>query len=203
MEPKRLPLNDKPFRKIIQGDYLYADKTKYIHKMITEYDCCFLSRPRRFGKTLLLDTLDELFQGNRELFEGLWIGTPKKYEFERHPVLRFNMAFTEIKTGQDLVDRIKRELTKAAKCEDVTISPHSFDEMMNDLLESLCKKYKAGAVVLIDEYDAPVARHISKPGLAADNCDVLHDFYTSLKNNIRFIRFAFVTGITRFALTAL
>ncbi|MDR1040783.1 MAG: AAA family ATPase, partial [Deltaproteobacteria bacterium] len=196
MEPKKLPLNDKPFRKIIQGNYLYADKTKYIHKMITEYDCCFLSRPRRFGKTLLLDTLDELFQGNSELFEGLWIGTPKKYEFKSHPVLRINMAYAKISTKEDLENKIERDLRRTAEKEDVKIIGTSYDDMLEELLEGVVKKYGIGAVVLIDEYDAPVARHISNQRLAEDNCDVLHDFYTSLKKNIRFIRFAFVTGIT-------
>ncbi|MDR1040055.1 MAG: AAA family ATPase, partial [Deltaproteobacteria bacterium] len=203
MEPKKLSLNDKPFRKIIQGNYLYADKTKYIHKMITEYDCCFLSRPRRFGKTLLLDTLDELFQGNSELFEGLWIGAPNEYDFERHPVLRFNMAYAKISTKKDLEDYIEYDLRDAAKIEGVEITSNSYDTMLRELLRGVNEKYKVGAVVLIDEYDAPVAWNISNRTLASDNCDVLHGFYTSLKKNINYIRFAFVTGITRFALTAL
>ncbi|MDR1038902.1 MAG: AAA family ATPase, partial [Deltaproteobacteria bacterium] len=172
MEPKSLPLNDVPFREIVEEDYLYADKTKYIHKMITENKCCFLSRPRRFGKTLLLDTLDELFQGNRELFEGLWIGTPNKYEFKRHPVLRFNMAYSKISSKKDLEDNIEDDLRDAAKIEGVEITSNSYGRMLGELLKGFKDKYGVSTVVLIDEYDAPVARHISNQRLAADNCDV-------------------------------
>ncbi|MDR1039015.1 MAG: AAA family ATPase, partial [Deltaproteobacteria bacterium] len=202
-DPQSLPLTDEPFRKIIRGNYLYSDKTEYIHNMINSYTCCFLSRPRRFGKTLLLDTVDELFRGDRELFEGLWIDTDSSYEFARHPVLRFNMAYPEISTRKDLKYRIERDLRRAAETEDVKIIGPSYDEMLEELLEGLFKKYKVGAVVLIDEYDAPVAGHISDRKLAEDCSNVLHGFYTSLKKNIRFIRFALVTGITRFAMTAL
>ncbi|MDR1315200.1 MAG: AAA family ATPase, partial [Deltaproteobacteria bacterium] len=74
MEQKPLLIGSPSFKKIIQRNQLYADKTEYIHKMLNAFDCCFLSRPRRFGKTLLLDTISELFQGDRELFRDLWIG---------------------------------------------------------------------------------------------------------------------------------
>ncbi|MDR1039957.1 MAG: ATP-binding protein [Deltaproteobacteria bacterium] len=200
---KKLPLTDESFREIIQGNYLYADKTKYIHTMIGKYKCCFLSRPRRFGKTLLLKTVEELFRGNRELFKGLWIGSKSDYAFDIHPVLRFNMAYAEIYSGNDLVDRIKRELSKAAKLEGVTISANSFDEMLYELLYGLHKMHGVGSVVLIDEYDAPVTRHISDMRLASACRDVLHDFYTALKTNIDYIRFSLVTGITRFAMTSM
>ncbi|MDR1039193.1 MAG: AAA family ATPase, partial [Deltaproteobacteria bacterium] len=202
-EQKKLPLFDPTFREIIQGNFLYADKTIYIHKMIDKYKCCFLSRPRRFGKTLLLDTVDELFSGNSELFEGLWIDTDSSYEFVRHPVLRFSMTYTKISTKDDLEARIETDLRLAAKKEKIELISDSYGEMLVELLDGICDKYGVGAVVLIDEYDAPVAGNISNQRLAADNCKVLHGFYTSLKKGIRHVRFALVTGITRFAMTAL
>ncbi|MDR1040601.1 MAG: AAA family ATPase [Deltaproteobacteria bacterium] len=203
MERKELRLGDPTFREIRERNIVYADKTEYIHKMINLSKCCFLSRPRRFGKTLLIKTIDELFRGNRELFDGLWIGTKNRYAFDRHPVLRFNLSFAEIKTAQDLVDRIKRELVKAANREGVTLSVNSYDEMLYDLLYGLYRKHGVDTVVLIDEYDAPVARHISDKKLASDNREVLHDFFGAIKTNGEYIHFALVTGITRFAMTAM
>jgi hypothetical protein len=171
--------------------------------MIKGPKCCFLSRPRRFGKTLLIDTFDELFRGNRELFKGLWIDTDSDYAFERHPVLKLNMAYSKISTKKDLEARIECDLREAAEIEDVTITQNSYGEMLGQFLKNVKEKYGIGAVVLIDEYDAPVAMHMSDLNLAADNRDVLYDFYTSLKKYLNHIRFVLVTGITRFTMTAL
>jgi hypothetical protein len=95
-EQKKLPHFDVPFREIIQGNFLYADKTEYIHNLFYYSKFCYLTRPMGFGKTLLLDTLDELFRGNWELFDGLWISTSRKYKFVKHPVIRFSMAYINI-----------------------------------------------------------------------------------------------------------
>jgi hypothetical protein len=205
MATKPLPLGDPSFREIIQGNCLYADKTKYIHSLIKDPipKCYFLSRPRRFGKTLLIKTIEELFRGNRELFRGLYIDTQTDYKFERHPVLRLNMAYTELSVKEDLASRIKDNLREAAEIEEVTITADSYGEMMGQFLKGVHKKNNVGAVILIDEYDFPVARHIADLKLASDNCDILHDFYTSLKTYGDYIRFALVTGITRFTMTAM
>ncbi|MDR1080903.1 MAG: ATP-binding protein, partial [Deltaproteobacteria bacterium] len=171
-----------------------------VHK---NYNCCFLSRPRRFGKTLFLKTIDSLFQGDRKLFEGLWIGK-SDYRFEKHPVLNFNMAYDDVSASDDLVIRIKRSLIKQADKAGVRLtSDCSIGEMFEDLLEGIHEKRGGGAVVLVDEYDAPVTDHISDKELALANRKILHDFYRSMKNNIDYIHFAFVTGITRFAMTSL
>ncbi|MDR1080107.1 MAG: ATP-binding protein [Deltaproteobacteria bacterium] len=203
MEQKTIRLGDPSFREIRHGNYIYADKTQYIHKMLKISKCCFLSRPRRFGKTLLLDTIDSLFQGERTLFDGLWIDK-NGYQFEKHPVLNFNMAYDEISTKDDLIARIKRNLRKHARQEGIQLTPDdSIREMFDDLLQGIYEKFGVGAVILVDEYDAPVTRHISDLALALANRDVLHDFYQSMKANIKHIHFAFVTGITRFAMTSL
>ncbi|MDR1038618.1 MAG: ATP-binding protein [Deltaproteobacteria bacterium] len=203
MELKKLPLSDESFREIIEGNYLYADKTKYIHTMINKFKCCFLARPRRFGKTLLVDTIEEVFLGNRELFDGLWISTDSDYAFDRFPVLRLNMAYTKLSIRADLEARIESDLREAAETEELSISDDSYGEMLGQFLRGVKRKYGVGTVVLIDEYDAPVTRHMSNRKLASDNRDVLHDFYTSIKKNLKYIRFALVTGITRFTMTAL
>jgi hypothetical protein len=217
---KELPVSDMTFRKIISEGRLYADKTRYIHQMINDYTFCFLSRPRRFGKTLLLDAMKELFLGNRELFEGLWIDPsrsssgldsdstlatePKSdYDFKKHPVIRLRMNYAKTDSPDALEATITRMLKAAAHDEELTLTEEQYDVLLEELLKKLSAKYGVGVVVLIDEYDAPVARHIDEPELAAANAGVLHDFYVTLKMNTEYLRFVFVTGITRFALTAM
>ncbi|MDR1037488.1 MAG: ATP-binding protein [Deltaproteobacteria bacterium] len=204
MEMKKLCLNGLSFKDIIQRNFLYADKTKLIYKMLNVYDytCCFLSRPRRFGKSLLLSTIDQLFRGDRKLFDGLWIAK-SDYQFERHPVLNFTMTFSEIENKYDLINGIKRKLKVLAEVEGVTIDDGTYTEMMEQLLRRISNKHGARVVILVDEYDSPVTKHISNRDLALDNRDVLHDFYESIKTNIDYIRFALVTGITRFAMTSM
>ncbi|MDR1166248.1 MAG: ATP-binding protein [Deltaproteobacteria bacterium] len=199
---KELPLGDPSFRKIIQRNQLYADKTKYIYEMLKASDCCFLSRPRRFGKTLLLKTISELFQGDREFFKDLWIGAQSDYGFERRPVLTFNMAYANFQTRDELVSEIKWSLRKQAAKHGVLLNlERSYGGMMEDLLEGVSEKHGVESVILVDEYDAPVTDHISDRDLALACRDVLRDFYRAIKTNIDYVRFAFVTGITRFALS--
>ncbi|MDR1039590.1 MAG: AAA family ATPase [Deltaproteobacteria bacterium] len=201
-QPKVLPPSGSTFREIIEGGFLYADKTKYIYWLVKRYKSCFLSRPRRFGKTLLLDTIRELFQGDRELFKGLFIENKSDYAFEKHPVLRFSMGYAKLLAKKDLEDRIEYDLRFAAKNERVKLSAKTYGEMLGELLYGISVKYRASAVILIDEYDSPVARHISNPELASDFRDVLHEFYSALKQNFMYIRFSILTGTTRLAFTA-
>ncbi|MDR1165516.1 MAG: ATP-binding protein [Deltaproteobacteria bacterium] len=203
MKHKNLPLADPPFSEIIRDNLLYADKTKYVFDMINGPKLLFLTRPRRFGKTLLLDTLEELFLGNRELFKDLWIGTDTDYAFEKHPVLRLNMAFSQLSSEQNLAQKIMNKLRLAAENEGITIRSQSIDDILEGYFTGVSKKYGVGAAILIDEYDAPVSGQILNEKLAWDNINILHSFYTALKANRKFIRFGLVTGITRFAMTAL
>jgi hypothetical protein len=204
MNVKRLCTTDRPFKQIIQLNYLYVDKTKYIYDILNGYgyQSCFLFRPRRFGKTLLLDTMSELFQGNRRLFKDLWIGK-SDYQFAKHPVLYFTMTYDDIKTSDDLKSNIKKDLKRFAAEHKMHLTEDSCSRMLNELLTKLYKRNNVGTVILVDEYDSPVTKHISNMDLALKNREVLHDFYQSMKTNIRYIHFAFVTGISRFGLTSL
>ncbi|MDR1037370.1 MAG: AAA family ATPase [Deltaproteobacteria bacterium] len=206
METKYLFEDRQSFKTIRQGNHVYVDKTKYIYNLLNgkpTIDCCFLARPRRFGKTLLLDTIEKLFQGDRELFRGLWIDN-SDYKFERHPVLKFNMAsYTNLKSQDILTGMIKTDLKRFAKKHKISFSSDYSSKMFEELLEILSDKYGKGVVVLVDECDAPVTRYILDRGIARDNLDVLHDFYVVLKASIKFIRLAFVTGIARFAISPL
>jgi hypothetical protein len=201
---KKLFQNDLSFRQIRQGDFIYADKTEYIYNLLKDEptNFCFLSRPRRFGKTLLLNTIEELFQGDRELFRGLKIDN-SGYKFERCPVLSFDMSYAPIDTKDDLVDNIQLDLANFAEDYEVSIKTQGFGMMLQQLLRGIFKKHGSRVVILVDEYDAPLAEHILENDTANKIRKVLHGFYRSMKRNIEYIRLAFVTGITRFALTAL
>jgi hypothetical protein len=201
---ENLTLNALSFRQIREGNFIYADKTGYIHDILKDgpSSCCFLSRPRRFGKTLLLGTIQELFQGDRELFRGLKIDQCG-YKFERHPVLKFDMSYAAIYSKDDLIDNIKDDFTRFAKDFEVTLDTAVFGMMLQHLLIGICTKHGAPAVILVDEYDAPLTDNIMDRELAMGIRKVLHDFYRTIKTNIEYIRLAFVTGITRFAMTAL
>jgi hypothetical protein len=203
MAKRGLPFTDPTFQEIIQGNLLYADKTKYIHLMIKDFKFVFLSRPRRFGKTLLLDVAEELFLGNQELFRDLWIGSDSDYAFQRHPVLRFDMSYDGLATKEDLEENIKADLRRIAKKEGFTVIASSCGRMLEEILEGVSEKYGIGAVILVDEYDDPVSSLISHRKLASGFLDVLRGFYKALKKLKKYIRFALVTGVTRYAMSAM
>ncbi|MDR1038159.1 MAG: AAA family ATPase, partial [Deltaproteobacteria bacterium] len=201
MEHSNLPFGIQTFKKIREKNCLYVDKTEYISKMLNLSDFCFLSRPRRFGKSLLIDTIDELFRGDRKLFEGLWIDNPNNFDFKQHPVLNLCMTYTEVNQKADLIHRISDDLIEVADEESVKIVANSYGEILEELLQGLSEKYGVGAVILIDECDSPVTNNlINRMELALDCRDVLRDFYGAMKKSSKYIKFALVTGITRFTM---
>jgi hypothetical protein len=219
---KNLPGETQTFSDIIGGEMLYVDKTEYIHLLITSRKTCFLSRPRRFGKSLLLDTIGEVFSGNRELFKCLYIGS-NGYDFPIHPVIRLSMTDFASSSPEHLINSIISYLKTIADIEEVVIKGEAYLQSddylayLRGLVRSLfdkykkrseeskdpSKKYEPKVVILIDEYDAPITNHIGDLNLAKANRTVLHDFYASLKNLDAFLRFVFVTGISRLALTSM
>ncbi|MDR1487080.1 MAG: AAA family ATPase, partial [Deltaproteobacteria bacterium] len=199
---KKLPLDAQTFSEIMESDRLYVDKTEYIHRLITGYNQVFLSRPRRFGKTLLLDTIKEIFSGRRDLFRGLYIEKSTDYGFPKHPVIKLDMSYAESETAEQLKRYIKSSLLEIAHDEELDISEESDEAILIFVLKKLTKKYGGKRVVfLVDECDAPVARNIGQLPMAETeaNREVLHGFYESLKNCDEYLRFVFVTGVTRYA----
>jgi hypothetical protein len=171
--------------------------------MINASKFVFLSRPRCFGKTLLLDAVEELFLGNQELFKDLWIGSESDYAFQKHPVLRFDMSYDGLADKDDLNENIKADLRDIAETEGIRISSGSCGRMLGNVLKGVTEKYGIGAVVLVDEYDDPVSSLIYHSELASGYLDVLHGFYKSLKKFKKHLRFVLVTGVTRYAMTSL
>ncbi len=198
---KNLPIGIQTFSKIGKGNYLYVDKTELIHRLMSrggEY--FFLSRPRRFGKSLLISTLYELFSGNRELFKGLWIYD--KIEWEKYPVIHIDFLEVNYKTPGELEQSLGKKLREIAKEYHIELDPDDdYKEAFRHLLKQLAKTYKTNAVILIDEYDKPIIDFVETEEIekAGANRKVLKYFYLVLKSSDKYIRFAFITGVSKFS----
>ena len=199
---KKLPVGIQTFKKILEGDYVYVDKTQYIYNLIEAGSCYFLSRPRRFGKSLLLDTISEVFKGNKELFNGLWI-YDSDYAFEKYPVIRLDMSGIANKNPTALENSLFDELNHLAGKENVEISGGGPSDLFKRLIEQLHLKYNQKVVILIDEYDQPILDHITNIEIADANREVMRKFYGILKSMDPYLKFTFITGVTKFAKTSI
>jgi len=196
---KNLPLGIQTFSKLINGNYLYVDKTKSIYDLISsggEY--YFLSRPRRFGKSLLVSTLAELFSGNKELFKDLWIYD--KIEWTPYPVIHIDFSKIDFETPGKLKESLKSFLNKTARSVGLKLDKdNSYKESFIELIEKLSVKGKV--VILIDEYDKPVIEFLEKGKIdtAKEIRDVLKSFYGVLKGSDFYLKFVFITGVSKFS----
>ena len=194
---KKLPLGIQSFRKIIDGGYVYVDKTQHVYNLINGESYYFLSRPRRFGKSLLLDTISEAFGGDRELFAGLWI-YDSDYSFARHPVISLDMSNISNKTPDTLEESIASALARRIQDEGLGITDKIPSDMFKHMIEGLYKKYGQRVVVLIDEYDKPILDHLRDIETAEANRQVLRGFYGILKSMDAYLRFTLITGVSKF-----
>ena len=198
---KQLPTSTSTFRKIIQNDMLYVDKTEHIYHLAKKATgAYFLSRPRRFGKSLLVSTLDELFQGNRELFRELWIGN-SDYNWESYPVIRIDMSSYPVNNIADLEKSIQVQLQLTAQHYGVRLENDTPAFMFADLIHELSAQSQSQnqVVILIDEYDKPIIDHLEDEEKAILIRDALKGFYSIVKSQEAYIRTVFITGISKFS----
>lgn len=193
---KPLPIGIQTFSKIIEEGYLYVDKTRDIHRLITEGEVYFLSRPRRFGKSLLLSTLEAIFQGRRELFDGLWIAE-SDYGWEEHPVVRVDFSLLRVESAEELKHRIAENLEDIAAEHGVSLPAGDYQKHWRDLIRQLAERGRVA--VLVDEYDKPIIDNIERPEDAARIREVLKGFYTILKGLDEHLRFVLLTGVSKFS----
>ncbi len=196
---KRLPLGVKSIEELLNNDYLYLDKTMYYEKLINEGKYFFLSRPRRFGKTLFISTLKEIFKGNKELFKDQWIYT--NYEFEKHPII--HLDFNEINHKQDInkfEESLNNRLKSIAKIYDVNLRANSSKDIFVELIEKLGEINKV--VILIDEYDKPIMDYIGDLKKANENKEFIASFYETIKAKGEYLRFVLLTGVTKVSKTS-
>ncbi|MDR1166149.1 MAG: AAA family ATPase [Deltaproteobacteria bacterium] len=198
----KLPTKGETFPTIINDNLLYVDKTELIHKIVTRPGCYFLSRPRRFGKSLLLSTIYELYCGNKDLFKSLWIASKAaEYKFEKFPVISISMTGDSCDKNE-LNNSITTQLLEIAKDFGLKeIDGAKPADVVTKLIWSLNRESGKPVAFLIDEYDEPIRSHIDNVAQAEINRDVLHTFYSSLKTAMdkNKIKLLFVTGVTKFA----
>ena len=194
---KKLSLGIQNFAKLRNEDFIYVDKTSFIKPLIENYSYVFISRPRRFGKSLFISTLEEFFKSNKELFKGLDIYNYPKWD--SLPVIWIDFSTTDNSSSVILEDSITEKLLSIAAEYGVEISTAIKSLFLSDLVESLHAKFNKRVVILIDEYDKPITDHFTDPEKADANKDVLGNLYSPLKGLDEKIRFMFFTGVSKFA----
>ncbi len=197
---QRLPIGEQSFRNIREGDMLYVDKTEHIHQLVMGSRYVFLSCPRRFGKSLTLATIDELFGGHRNLFAGLWIDDHWDWT-QRNPVvhLSFNtLGFAELGLAPALMKALQEKATHYG----ITLMADTPGVMLNELIQKLAAK-EGPVVLLIDEYDKPLIDYLEKDNLhiAKAHRAILKTFYGGLKDkqSQECLRFFMITGVSKFS----
>ena len=195
---KKLPIGIQTLSKIIEGGFVYVDKTEIAYRLIQQEGYYFLSRPRRFGKSLFLDTLKDIFEGRKELFKGLYIYDKWDWEVE-YPVLRISMGSGVIKTIEKLNKRLSRTLKDAEKSLGIGCQSSDPGDCFNELIQAASEKYNQKVVILIDEYDKPILDNITDKEVAREMRDAMKDFYGIIKDNDAYIQFVFITGVSKFS----
>ncbi len=191
----KYPIGIQDFRELRKGGYVYVDKTKHIHRILTSGKYFFLSRPRRFGKSLLLSTIKELYSGSRELFEGLWIEDHWNWE-ETHPVIWLKFSSQGAHT-LGLEPAIHKMLSEIAASLDIELLEDSYDLKFKELIIKAAKERKA--VLLIDEYDKPIIDYLDDVPKAEANREILKSFYSVLKDCDPYLELAFISGVSAFS----
>lgn len=199
---KTLPIGIQTFREIRENAYYYVDKTALAIKLPKEGKHYFLSRPRRFGKSLFLDTLKELFEGNESLFKGL--AAESQWDWSvKYPVLRFSFGSGNYNNTQSLHDTLHRQLSYFEKVWQVEKSLSDAAGRFADLIVHLHEQTELPVVVLIDEYDKPILDALLNPEVAKANRDFLRGFYGTIKDYDAHIKFSFLTGVSKFSKVSL
>jgi hypothetical protein len=200
---KKLPIGISDFRELIEGNYIYVDKTLYIYKLISSGKYYFLSRPRRFGKSLLLSTIRYLFENHKDLFKDLYIYDKWNWN-ETYPVIRISFA-TDLLKKDDYKKRITQELLKNYINNQLETFENTEDEveLFENLIINIYTKHKKRAVILIDEYDKPILDLIEDIKQAQEVRKYLKAFYSVLKNLDEYIKFVLITGVSKFSKVSL
>ena len=199
---KNLPLGINSLAKLLDSDCIYVDKTRRAWQLAKQPGAFFLSRPRRFGKSLFVDTLKELFEGNQRLFEGLYIHDRWDWS-RRFPVIVIDFAGGVMDSRQALDEKILEILASQRKRLGVTTDKTSISGIFGDLIEAAAHRYGQRAVVLVDEYDKPILDNIDKPEIAGEIREGLKNLYSALKAQDANLQFVFMTGVTKFSKVSL
>ena len=198
MAKRRLPIGIQTFREIRESNCYYVDKTGYALRLVGSGKHFFLSRPRRFGKSLFLDTLQELFAGRRELFEGL--EAYERWDWSvSYPVVRLDFAGGGFAQPEELLASLGKQLDRIEEQAKLERRYDTGPGRLADLLERLHDQTGQRVVVLVDEYDKPILDALGQPEIARANRDFLRGLYGMIKSCDAHIRFCFLTGVSKFS----
>ena len=206
-EMRVMPIGAQNFQDLREKEFVYVDKTPYILQLVSTSKTYFLSRPRRFGKSLLLSTLAAYFSGKRELFKGLYLeqaelelaAREKREAWLEYPVLYLDLNASNYNVPESLTIKLDDHLTLWEELYGTASSEKDFSSRFMGVIRRAYEKTGRQVVVLIDEYDKPLLDTIDRSQLNDDYRDILRAFFSVIKSSDRYLRFAFLTGITRFS----
>lgn len=196
---RKLPLDTSVFSRLRKLNYLYIDKTEYMYRMLTTGHRFFLSRPRRFGKSLLVSTLKEILTGNKELFEGLWIAK-SDYQWQEHGIINLDFSTFTAHDTASLQEGLRSELHVIAQSYGLVIDTTIKD--INIVLKMVVRGLYARfghVAILVDEYDSPILKTLYNESTAKEIRDITQQFFTTIKDLDAEVQFVFITGVSSFA----
>jgi hypothetical protein len=200
---KKLPIGISTLQDIIEEDYLYIDKTDMALSLINDGRYYFLSRPRRFGKSLMIDTLRSIFEGKKEIFKGLYIENRWDWSLT-YPVIHISFAEGSIRNKEEFMDKWDELLQYNEERLGVECHSDSYDRRcFSKLIREAYKKFNQKVVVLIDEYDKPILDNIEESEIARVMREELKSFYSVIKGADEFLKFVFITGVSKFSRVSL
>ncbi len=194
----KYPIGIQTFANIVKGNYLYIDKTEIIYNLVNSGKYYFLSRPRRFGKSLLITTLEAYFQGRKELFDGLAISELES-DWMQHPVLHIDLNAADYRDVKALESILDYHLLRFEGTYGSSGGERALSERFMEVIRRACEQTGRQVVLLVDEYDKPLLQAIGDEGLLNDYRKILKAFYGVAKSMDQYIRFAFFTGVTKFS----
>ena len=198
----RYPVGNDDFASLRRDKEMYVDKTHYINQIVNGSKFVFLSRPRRFGKSLLCSTLKAYFEGRSELFEGLYIAaeeSKKEKPWVKYPVLYFNMSDIKNKTPEEMTGSLMFKCRNYIEEYGIAKEAKTPGDVLTDLIERAYKQTGEPVVLIFDEYDAPLLNYLHKPEQLERVRQLLQEFYAPIKSCSAYERFCFITGITKFS----
>jgi hypothetical protein len=194
---KKLPIGIQSFEGLRSQNYMYVDKTQCIYDLLYSGTYYFLSRPRRFGKSLLLTTIKAIFEGKKELFEGLYIYD--KHDWTPQPVILFSWGNIEHSSAESMEISASNHFNAFAEEHEITLNNTYASDKFDELIKKLCKKTGKKVVVLVDEYDMPILDALNTPAKLDEIREKLQKIYKILKDNDEYIRFVLLTGVSKFS----
>jgi hypothetical protein len=195
---RKLPIGIQNFKELRTENYYYVDKTQFVKQLVEGGKYYFLSRPRRFGKSLFLDTLKQAFLGNKPLFEGLYL--EKNWDWNRkYPVIHISFGSGVFRTLEDLKINLKDLLLSNASTYNLQLKHDSLNLAFKHLIQDLHKIHHQKVVVLIDEYDKPILDNLTHPEIAREIREDLKNLYSVIKDSDEYLKFAFLTGVSKFS----